>query len=87
MISCGMRELIRFLCEHQYVDAIVTTCGGIEEDIIKCQNPSFIGEFVNDDVELRRNGINRIGNMYIPNKNYCHFEDFFLKIYDDLRIR
>jgi len=36
MISCGMREIIRFLCEHKYIDAIVSTCGGIEEDIIKC---------------------------------------------------
>lgn len=45
MISCGMREIIRFLAEHHYVDCIVTTCGGIEEDIIKCLAPFYLGEF------------------------------------------
>lgn len=37
MISCGMREYIRFLCKHKLVDVLVTTAGGIEEDFIKVQ--------------------------------------------------
>lgn len=36
MASCGMREYIRYLCQHKMVDQIVTTTGGIEEDIMKC---------------------------------------------------
>lgn len=36
MMSCGVREYIRFLVEHKMVDAICTTAGGIEEDFIKC---------------------------------------------------
>lgn len=36
MISSGMREVIWFLCEKKMVDAVVTSCGGIEEDFIKC---------------------------------------------------
>jgi deoxyhypusine synthase len=35
MISCGMREIIRYLCQHKMIDCIVTTTGGIEEDFIK----------------------------------------------------
>ena len=49
MISCGMRETIRYLCEHKMVDAIVTTCGAIEEDIMKCYLPAYIGKFRNND--------------------------------------
>lgn len=49
MISCGLREIIRFLCEHKMVDAIVTTCGGLEEDIMKCFLPAYIGTFRNND--------------------------------------
>ena len=26
--------------------------------------------------ELRRQGINRIGNLLVPNDNYCRFEDW-----------
>lgn len=36
MASCGMREYIRYLCQHKMIDCIVTTTGGIEEDIMKC---------------------------------------------------
>ena len=30
MASCGVRETIRFLAQHNLVDCIVTTAGGIE---------------------------------------------------------
>ena len=53
MISCGVREIIRYLCEHKMVDCIVTTTGGIEEDIIKCMGDFYVGSFNNDDKELR----------------------------------
>ena len=84
MISCGLREVIRFLCEHKFVDAIVTSCGAIEEDIMKCYLPTFIGTFRNDDSQLKSDGINRIGNMVVPNENYCQFEDFLVPIIKDL---
>lgn len=45
MASCGMREYIRYLCQHKMVDCIVTTCGGIEEDIMKTMAPAYIGDF------------------------------------------
>lgn len=43
MISCGIREVLRFLVQHKMVDAIVTTAGGIEEDLIKCLAPTYLG--------------------------------------------
>jgi len=68
MISCGMREIIRYLCQHKMVDCIVTTAGGIEEDFVKCFNDFHIGDFNLDGGKLREAGINRIGNMLAPNK-------------------
>ena len=44
-ISCGQREIIRYLVQHKMVDVIVTTAGGIEEDLIKCFEPTFMGDF------------------------------------------
>jgi deoxyhypusine synthase len=49
MISCGVREIIKYLCEHKMVDCIVTTTGGIEEDIIKCMADFYVGTFNNND--------------------------------------
>jgi len=77
MISCGVRESIRFLAQHQMVQVMITTAGGIEEDIIKCMAPWRVGDFATDGLSLRRKGINRTGNLYVPNDNYCLFEDWF----------
>jgi deoxyhypusine synthase len=74
MASCGMREIIRYLCEHKMVDAIVTTAGGVEEDFIKCLAPTYMGDFELKGTDLREKDINRIGNLLIPNSNYCKFE-------------
>jgi len=79
-ISSGQREVIRYLVQHSMVDVLVTTAGGIEEDLIKCLNPTYIGSFKHRGKELRSRGINRIGNLYLPNKNYCDFEDWILPI-------
>jgi len=86
-ISCGQREIIRFIVQHGLVDCIVTTAGGIEEDIIKCFEPTFMGDFKLKGKDLRKKGINRIGNLLVPNNNYCKFEDWMapliVKMHDE----
>lgn len=44
MISCGIREIICFLCKHKHIDVLCTTGGGIEEDLIKCMKPTYLAE-------------------------------------------
>ena len=34
--------------------------------------------------ELRMKGMNRIGNLLVPNDNYCKFEDFVMPILDKM---
>lgn len=49
MVSSGIREILRYLVEHKMVDVIVTSGGGIEEDLIKCMLPFYVGSWnVND---------------------------------------
>lgn len=66
------------------VDCLVTTAGGIEEDFIKCLGPTYMGDFSLLGRELRMKGINRIGNLLVPNTNYCLFEDWLTPILDTL---
>jgi deoxyhypusine synthase len=63
-ISCGQREVLKFVVQHKMVDCIVTTAGGIEEDLMKCFEPTFMGDFKLNGRELRKKGINRIGTLY-----------------------
>ncbi|XP_076844758.1 deoxyhypusine synthase isoform X2 [Brachyhypopomus gauderio] len=84
LISSGVRETIRYLVQHKMVDVIVTTAGGVEEDLIKCLAPTYLGDFSLPGKELRQRGINRIGNLLVPNENYCKFEDWLMPILDQM---
>lgn len=84
LISSGVRESIRYLVEHNMVDVIVTTAGGIEEDLIKCLAHTYLGDFSLPGKDLRQRGINRIGNLLVPNDNYCKFEDWLMPILDQM---
>lgn len=84
MSSCGMREYIRYLCQHKMIDAIVTTTGGIEEDIMKCLAPHYIGDFDLKGKDLRSKGLNRTGNLIVPNDNYVMFENFFAPLVEQM---
>lgn len=77
MISCGVRESIKFLAKHSMVDVMVTTAGGIEEDVIKCIKPFVHGDYDAHGETLRDKGVNRTGNIFVPNDRYLEFERFF----------
>ena len=84
LVSAGTRETIRYLVQHRKVDCLVTTAGGVEEDLIKCLAPHYLGDFALKGSELRRKGINRIGNLLVPNRNYCLFEDWMAPLLDEM---
>lgn len=86
LISSGLRENFRFLAQHNLVDCIVSSAGGIEEDFIKCLGDTYIGDFSLRGRDLRPKGINRIGNLLVPNENYCKFEDWLMPILDQMLV-
>ena len=83
--SSGVRDTVRYLAERRLVDVIVTTAGAVEEDLIKCLAPTHIGDFTLKGADLRAAGLNRIGNMLVPNSNYCAFEDWVMPILDAMK--
>lgn len=84
MVSSGLRDVFRYIAENKKVDVIVTTAGGIEEDIIKCLGDFVLGDFRADGKMLREKGVNRAGNIFIPNSRYCDFEDFIIPLLEEV---
>ena len=84
MVSSGIREVIRYLVQHKMVDCIVTTTGGIEEDLMKSMSDFRLGRFHMDDKQNRLNGHCRIGNILVPNENYIKLESFLLPLFAKL---
>ncbi|MAG22441.1 MAG: deoxyhypusine synthase [Candidatus Diapherotrites archaeon] len=75
MMASGLRGIVREMCEKKFVDAIVTTAGSIDHDIIKSFMPYGKGAFNVDDIELHKKGVNRIGNIFVENKGFEILEE------------
>uniref|UniRef100_A0A4W6DXP1 deoxyhypusine synthase n=1 Tax=Lates calcarifer TaxID=8187 RepID=A0A4W6DXP1_LATCA len=84
LISSGIRETIRYLAEHRMVDVLVTTAGGVEEDLIKCLGPVYIGDFTLPGKDLYEKGLNRTGNTLMPDENYVKFEKWMTPILEQM---
>jgi len=85
MVTSGLRGFFAQLIQLGMADVIVTTVGGVEEDIMKAFGEKFIiGKFSEDDVELYEKGINRVGNLLVTNESYCKLEDSLTKIIREL---
>lgn len=82
MVTTGNREIIKYLAQHKMIDYLITTGGGIEEDFIKCLGDFKLGSFEMNGSELRDKGVNRAGNILIPNSRYVEFEKFVMAVLD-----
>ncbi|XP_008327930.1 deoxyhypusine synthase [Cynoglossus semilaevis] len=80
MVSSGVREIIRYLAQHKMVDVLVTTAGGIEEDLIKCLGSVYVGDFALSGKVLHTKGLDRIGNLLMPDQNYQLLENWLIPI-------
>lgn len=70
IVSTGTRGVIRKLVEENLVDVIITTCGTLDHDLARVWRKYYHGDFLMDDAELHKKGINRLGNILIPNESY-----------------
>lgn len=68
--ATGTRGVIRDLVKHRLVDAIITTCGTLDHDLARLWEPYYAGRFDLDDRELHQQGVNRLGNVLVPNSSY-----------------
>ncbi|CAA7397304.1 unnamed protein product [Spirodela intermedia] len=84
LISSGVRDTVRFLMEHRMVDVLVTTAGGIAEDLIKCLAPTYKGDFSLPGASLRSRGFKRIGNLLVTDNSYQRFQDWIVPILDQM---
>src|SRR3989338_7726230 len=70
IVATGTRGVVRDLVKHKLVSAIVTTCGTLDHDLARLWSDYYSGTFDADDAALHREGINRLGNVFVPNESY-----------------
>ncbi|RLG94377.1 deoxyhypusine synthase [Candidatus Bathyarchaeota archaeon] len=70
IVATGTRGVIREMIRRRFIDAIITTCGTLDHDLARCWRNYYRGSFDMDDAELHRRGVNRLGNILVPNESY-----------------
>lgn len=70
IVATGTRGVLRDMVKEKLIDVIVTTCGTLDHDIARVWKDYYHGDFFMDDKELHKKGINRLGNILIPNESY-----------------
>ncbi len=84
LVASGLRGLFTEMCKKKMCDIIITTPGAFEHDVMKTFGPYYIASFNQNDEELHKQGINRIGNILVPNDRYVALESFMYKVFDNL---
>ncbi len=70
IISTGTRGVIKELLKRKLFDVVITTCGTLDHDLARLWRDYYHGDFMMDDNKLHQEGINRLGNIFIPNECY-----------------
>lgn len=83
MAASGLRGIIISMIKSGKIKAIVTSSGSIDEDIIRAKLPYLQGSFEADDAKLGKKGINRMGNIFVPNDRYEYLEQWTSKVLEE----
>jgi deoxyhypusine synthase len=70
LVATGTRGVFRELVKQKLVDVVITTCGTLDHDIARSWKNYYKGSFLMNDAKLREHGINRLGNVLVPNESY-----------------
>jgi deoxyhypusine synthase len=70
LVATGTRGVFRELVKRKMVDMVITTCGSLDHDMARCWKNYYKGSFIMNDAKLHEQGINRLGNVLVPNDSY-----------------
>ena len=70
LVATGTRGVFRELVKRKMVDIVITTCGSLDHDMARCWKNYYRGSFIMNDAKLHEQGINRLGNVLVPNDSY-----------------
>ncbi len=87
MAASGLRGIFAEMMERKMFNAVVTTGGAIDHDLIRSFSDYELGDFQQDDVQLHKKGINRLGNILIDNKNYVELERRMQRLFKEMHSR
>lgn len=85
IMATGTRGAIVELVKRKLVDVVITTCGTLDHDLARSWKDYYHGDFSMDDAELREKGMNRLGNVLVPDESYgTLLEERLLPMFEEI---
>ena len=85
MVPAGMGGIVSTFIEKGHIDILTSTGANLTHDLIEaigCHH--YHGQAECDDLELRKEEINRIYDVFLPNEAYEELESFIQDVYSSL---
>jgi deoxyhypusine synthase len=79
IIATGSRGIIKEFVKRKWFNVVVTTTGTLDHDLARLLASYYHGSFNANDLELQKEGILRLGNIFIPERNYGFVLEKFMK--------
>ena len=70
LVATGTRGALKEFVKRRLVDVVITTCGTLDHDLARSWKKYYKGSFIMNDAKLHKEGINRLGNILVPNESY-----------------
>ncbi len=70
LCATGTRGFFLEALKRKAFNVVITTCGTLDHDIARTYQDYFHGDFELDDIALGEEGLNRLGNVIVPNQCY-----------------
>ncbi len=70
LCATGTRGFFLEALKRNSFNVVITTCGTLDHDIARSFKDYFHGDFSLDDIALGEEGLNRLGNVIVPNECY-----------------
>jgi len=85
LMATGTRGVIVELVKRKLVDVVITTCGTLDHDLARSWKHYYHGDFNMNDAELREQGMNRLGNVIVPDESYgLVLEERLLPMFEEI---
>ncbi|MCZ7398844.1 MAG: deoxyhypusine synthase [Candidatus Methanoperedens sp.] len=85
MVPAGMRQVVSGMIRDREIDILVTTGANLVHDIIESMGlHHYKGTDVADDVQLKHDAVNRIYDVFLPERHFTDFEEKMQSIFREI---
>ncbi len=85
MVPAGMRQIVSDMIRDREIDILVSTGANLVHDIIESMGlHHYKGTDSADDIQLQRDAVNRIYDVYLPEHHFTDFEEKLQSIFNEI---